>query len=98
MTPPPRTGSGKPPSVGSPTANLAILHENGREEDPQEAYKWFWRCGPQRRSRSGAPAGAGAGGARMEPVEVDDAEQRLAAWRPMGTDAVTGSLGARARR
>ena len=78
--------------------NLAILHENGRgvPKDLQEAYKWFALA-----ARSGDPVAARRleqVRARMEPVEVDAAEQRLAAWRPMGTDAVTGSLGARARR
>jgi localization factor PodJL len=78
--------------------NLAVLHENGRgvAKDLQEAYKWFALA-----ARSGDPASARRLDqikARMEPAEIAAAEQKLAAWQPVATEPVTGSIGAGTRR
>ena len=78
--------------------NLAILHENGRgvPKDLQEAYKWFALA-----ARSGDPVAARRleqVKARMEPIEIDAAEQKLTAWRPVATEPITGSIGTRVRR
>jgi localization factor PodJL len=73
--------------------NLAMLYESGRgvAKDLQEAYKWFALA-----ARNGDPLAA----RRLEQVagqlqasEVDAAEQKLAVWRPIATQAATGSIG-----
>ena len=78
--------------------NLAILHENGRgvQKDLQEAYKWFALA---------ARSGDGVAARRLEQVrarlaaaELDAAEQKLAAWSPVASEPVTGSIGAIPRR
>ena len=78
--------------------NLAVLHENGRgvPKDLQEAYKWFALA-----ARSGDPVSARRLEqikARMEPAEIEAAEQKLAAWQPTPAEAVTGSIGTPVRR
>jgi localization factor PodJL len=78
--------------------NLAILYENGRgvPKDLQEAYKWFALA-----ARSGDPVAArrlDQVRARMEPGEIDAAEQKVAAWRSVASDPPTGSIAARVRR
>ena len=78
--------------------NLAILYENGRgvPKDLQEAYKWFALA-----ARSGDPVAARRleqVRARMEPAELEAAEQKLAAWQPTPAEAVTGSIGRDTRR
>ena len=67
--------------------NLAILHENGRgvPKDLQEAYKWFALA-----ARSGDPVAARRleqVRARLKPAELEAAEQKLAAWRPVADRA-----------
>jgi localization factor PodJL len=78
--------------------NLAVLHENGRgvPKDLQEAYLWFALA-----ARSGDPVSTRRLEqikARMEPAEIEAAEQKLAAWQPTPAEAVTGSIGRPVRR
>jgi localization factor PodJL len=68
--------------------NLAVLYENGRgvPKDLQEAYKWFALA-----ARSGDPVSTRRLEqikARLEPAELETAEQKLAAWQARPTDAV----------
>ena len=77
-------GSGKPPTAASPTAN-SISPSSTRtaaacRRSLPEAYKWFALA-----ARSGDPASARRleqVKARLEPAELEAAEQKLATWQP----------------
>jgi localization factor PodJL len=72
--------------------NLAMLYESGRgvAKDLQEAYKWFALA-----ARGGDPLAARRleqVGAQLQAGELAAAEQKLAVWRPIATQAATGSI------
>lgn len=78
--------------------NLGILYESGRgvAKDLQEAYKWL-----ELAARSGDPLAARRleqVRAQLQPGELEAAEQKLAVWRPIATEAATGSIRSSAER